>query len=364
DRSLQGTALLFAEKEHFDDERQAKATRKKMREMNWKRKGDSLPITSVLKRCAVNTSNSQVATSYAQPTASIGDHGDGSDGSDEDATPPMDGGLQGLKDLVKGDVEVPKYTGKQQKSSLDVAMVYLINAEKHDSLMCRRKVFDVSFDNNAADSDHLDCNKEERLGCKWCSITPPTICCDIHHPEHFSQYTSHIEMLVNMPPHSCIPKYQKTVHDLALQETLDDWREQKTASTYGRHHLNDLGPSLVFPNAILDWILDCTHHRKIQSVYDLKWETGWTDAEVFGEKVITLIKQHAAPLPSPFVTTPLRSISTTSFSNMPPTQSPSNNQCGTCGLEGHNARNRVCEQHPSRSGQNKENVMLVQHLPT
>ncbi|KAG1896394.1 uncharacterized protein F5891DRAFT_893653, partial [Suillus fuscotomentosus] len=38
DRSLQGTALLFAEKEYFDDERQAKAARKKMRETNQKRK--------------------------------------------------------------------------------------------------------------------------------------------------------------------------------------------------------------------------------------------------------------------------------------------------------------------------------------
>ncbi|KAG1793670.1 uncharacterized protein HD556DRAFT_1208251, partial [Suillus plorans] len=128
DRSLQGTALLFVEKEYFDDERQAKAARKKMRETNWKRKGDSLPIASLSKRHAMNTLNSRVAGSHAQPTASVGDHSDGSDGFDED-TPPMDKGLQGLKDLVKGDVEVPKYTGRQQKSSLDMAMDYLINAE-------------------------------------------------------------------------------------------------------------------------------------------------------------------------------------------------------------------------------------------
>lgn len=92
DRCLQGTALLFAEKEHFDEERQA--------------------IASVSKRCALNTLNSRGIASHTQPTTNIGDHGDESDGSDEDATPPMDGGLQGLNDFVKGNVEVSKYTVK------------------------------------------------------------------------------------------------------------------------------------------------------------------------------------------------------------------------------------------------------------
>ncbi|KAG1880833.1 hypothetical protein F4604DRAFT_1578316 [Suillus subluteus] len=186
---------------------------------------------------------------------------------------------------------------KRKKRELDLGMDYLINADQCTGLMCRRKVFDVCFDNEAADA-------------------------------------------------------------------LDDWREQKTISTYGWSHLNDLGPSLVLPNCTLDRIVDCAHHRKINSILDLKKETGWTDSDRFGNEIITLIQRHAPPIASPFVTMPLSYPST---GNVPVLATPCpaartnaptlkhKNKCSACNNEGHNARNRVCPRHLSRAAQNKEN---------
>ncbi|KAG2111454.1 hypothetical protein DEU56DRAFT_749585, partial [Suillus clintonianus] len=87
---------------------------------------------------------------------------------------------------------------------------------------------------------------------------------------------------------------------------LDDWRKQKTISTYGGAHLNDLGPSLIMPNATLDRIIDCAHFYKLNSMHDLKKETGWTDADKFGAEVVVLVQRHALPITNPFARTPLR----------------------------------------------------------
>ncbi|KAG1785091.1 uncharacterized protein HD556DRAFT_1250440 [Suillus plorans] len=274
-------------------------------------------------------------------------------------------------------------------------MDHLINVEKHTGLMCRRKVFDVSFNNDAAsekvvmcdvmirthlfsDSDHLDCNTDRPSGCDRCCLAKPTICCDIHHPNHFTQCTSHIEKTATMLPRSRIAKYEKTKNNFALQDVLDEWREQKTVDVYGWHHLNDLGPTIVMPNTMLDHVVDCAHHHKLQNIVDLKKETGWTDTGKFGEEVIALIKKYV-PLPHSalFTATPLRLISTPITTPQLPTPVPAaverrRNRCSACGLEGHNgmfsffgqfllhehitAHNHVCHRHPSRSGPNKENI--------
>ncbi|KIJ12625.1 hypothetical protein PAXINDRAFT_82527, partial [Paxillus involutus ATCC 200175] len=225
---------------------------------------------------------------------------------------PLQPGLTDLKDTLAEAAQVRnlKQAGhpeKRRKRELDPAMDYLINAEKHAGLMCRRKVFDVCFENDAADG----------------------------------------------------------------------WREQTTATVYGWHHLNDMGPSIMMWNATVERIIDCAHHRKITSVPELKRETGWSDADQFGSEIIALVQRHAAPLPTPFVSTPLRLtasgtvntalpllLDTAPASPCPPpnTSAPKRkNRCGACGQEGHNARNRTCSKHPSHTATaaGKENVHIL-----
>lgn len=77
-------------------------------------------------------------------------------------------------------------------------------------------------------------------------------------------------------------------------------------STYGWAYLNDLGLSLIISNLTLDRIIDCAHYYKLNSIHDLKKETGWTDANKFGAEIVVLIQRHALPVASPFASIPLR----------------------------------------------------------
>ncbi|KIJ04907.1 hypothetical protein PAXINDRAFT_103972 [Paxillus involutus ATCC 200175] len=246
--------------------------------------------------------------------------------------------------------------------------------------MCRRKVFDVCFNNVAADTDYLECDTTNSQGCARCRVTQPLICCDIHHPSEFSAYDSNIQKPLTLS-RSRTQKYTKGKHDFMLQDALDDWRDAKTITVYGWARLNDLGPALIMPNSILDRIIDCAHHHKINTIQDLRKETGWTDAELFGEEVIGIIQRCTAPLPLPLISTPLRpstssaintsALSVSNTSSLDSISSPSSVapkrrtiKCGACGKEGHNSRNRICLKHPSRNGgSEKENEDRIS-LPT
>jgi hypothetical protein len=68
---------------------------------------------------------------------------------------PLQTGLADLKDTLAEAARTRKLKQvgrpeKRRKRELDPAMDYLINAEKRAGLMCRRKVFDVCFENDAA----------------------------------------------------------------------------------------------------------------------------------------------------------------------------------------------------------------------
>ncbi|KIK91052.1 hypothetical protein PAXRUDRAFT_13993 [Paxillus rubicundulus Ve08.2h10] len=113
---------------------------------------------------------------------------------------------------------------RQQKKELDLGIDYSINAANHAGLKCRRKVFD----------------------------------------------------------------YTREWSDYNLHEALQDWHENKTAAIFGWAALNDLGPSLLMTNVLLDRIIDCAHHHKIHTIQELWKETSWTDSEKYGE-VLTII---------------------------------------------------------------------------
>ncbi|KIK18572.1 hypothetical protein PISMIDRAFT_45097, partial [Pisolithus microcarpus 441] len=96
DKQLTGTALLFAEKEYFDDERVAKAARK-----------DDIPEN-------IDTS-----------------------------------GLALLEAFARGEGQFTVHSGKRRKKDLDPGVDYLINASERSGVNCQRKVFDTCFDNAA-----------------------------------------------------------------------------------------------------------------------------------------------------------------------------------------------------------------------
>jgi len=62
-------------------------------------------------------------------------------------------------------------------------------------------------------------------------------------------------------------------NDFKLHTALQDWCDEKTEKEFGRAHLLDLGGMLVMSNTILDRIVDCAHHFKIDTKEDLARET-------------------------------------------------------------------------------------------
>ncbi|KAI5995606.1 hypothetical protein EDD15DRAFT_2164647 [Pisolithus albus] len=281
-----------------------------------------------------------------------------------------------LEAFARGEGQFTVHSGKRRKKDLDPGVDYLINASERSGVNCRRKVFDTCFDNAAAELDHRECNNGDMSGCPRCNIVAPAICCDIHHPSAFSSFEPHLPKPPRASPRSRLPKFTKDKYDYKLEEALLDWREDKTVAVYGWACLSDHG-AVVMTSTTLNRIVDCAHHRKIQTLEDLKRETGWMNSDRYGDEVISLIQQHAAPTTSLLISTPLRLRGTALVGEE--TATPSNvpmkrrSRCSACGQEGHNgkfsdlypmpsysfwpARNQVCTKHASHvSAGNKENV--------
>ena len=46
-------------------------------------------------------------------------------------------------------------------------------------------------------------------------------------------------------------------------------------------------------NSILEHDINCAHHNKIETLQDLKKETGWTEADWLGSEVIALMQPQS-----------------------------------------------------------------------
>ncbi|KAG6822549.1 hypothetical protein H0H93_005337, partial [Arthromyces matolae] len=75
-----------------------------------------------------------------------------------------------------------------------------------------------------------------------------------------------------------------TPQDYALLDALNDWRDTATIERYGIPHLKDYGSTLIMPESVLDRILICAQHSKIQSVEELVKETQWDEARLYGDQ--------------------------------------------------------------------------------
>jgi len=162
-RELTGTALLFAEREHFDDEREAKAARKARRLETRKRKakdasspGPLCPIKQGLLETGPSTSSLAVPNVVAD-----GSSDEGSDG--EHDTVPLVNGVDPersaavlleamVEAIMKGSQSAGHtvLTGKHRKRVLDPALDLLINTGCRPGVGCCRAVFNACFDNSQA----------------------------------------------------------------------------------------------------------------------------------------------------------------------------------------------------------------------
>ena len=189
-------------------------------------------------------------------------------------------------------------------------------------------------------------------------MVPPTICCDLCHPDAISRFVPGLTAIINPPKATRKPKqikvtpYESSMAEQSLKNELLTWRERTACNLFG--NIDDFTPNVFLHSSILDRILDLAHAHKIQSVLDLKNQTSWCFAEEYGGDIITLVKRHCPPIqpgqasaPSLFVSTPLRSrpdtINSPTHNTLPPvplkTRAPP--QCGECGIVGHRSESHT-----------------------
>ncbi|KAG2343221.1 hypothetical protein BDR05DRAFT_884945 [Suillus weaverae] len=199
---------------------------------------------------------------------------------------------------------------RKKNRELDPAMDCLINAHLQDTILCRRRVFCVHFDDTSAAPDHLACDPSLPQGCLRCAPVPPKICCDIHHPNTFLFFDTIIPTLPKGPQRSRLPKHS-TMGPVGYElcGLLEDWREAATRRVYGDSNLRDYGPGTVMPDSVLDCIVDCAQHHKILTIQDLRKETRWSGSDQFGSDIIAIIHRlFPVPTSAPVLTLAATSI--------------------------------------------------------
>ena len=83
------------------------------------------------------------------------------------------------------------------------------------------------------------------------------------------------------PPRSRLKDYDRDDWDYTLESVLDKFRFETTERKYGHAALDMMGTGLVMSDEVLQWIVPCTHYRKIQSLEDLIRETRWIGAREY-----------------------------------------------------------------------------------
>ena len=79
-------------------------------------------------------------------------------------------------------------------------------------------------------------------------------------------------------------------HELAC--ALDDYRVRRTEQKFSRAVLDDLGPSLVLPDGVLQRVVDAARAQKIRTLEDIHRETNWIKVQDYGEDVLKIVLEY------------------------------------------------------------------------
>ena len=153
------------------------------------------------------------------------------------------------------------------------------------------------------EDEHLDCSSDSPLGCSRCRPNPSRLCCDVCTPTLLADF----EILLNLDTtaqsrtgRSTVRKHDPTSLDMALQDKLEQWREDTAKEVWGAALYHNYGPKVFLSDELLDRILLCTGTGKLLSASDIAKETGWVDAVEFGSSILNVVqKVHHLPMPTP-----------------------------------------------------------------
>ncbi|KAI0639543.1 P-loop containing nucleoside triphosphate hydrolase protein [Trametes polyzona] len=357
----EGFAILIAEKDYFDEEKQRKAERaaalKARRESSKRKRTEAVdhPSPKRSARAPPGSTVPQVAPApflAHEPCTTADEHpaeqaqdawesardlrgaegGDAlavddylrADGSDEgaatnDITPGAgEGRPVSLRDqsrataVVDAEEKRKEYssrgkdetqgeaarTGKNASKTVDLVVEDLINAEAR-GFGCRRKPITWAYSNDKRVFDHKLCDTSKPEGCARCSPKPSMVCCDLCNPSAFEYIITPRPAITRKMKKSHIKPSPHTPSSRRLREVLFDWRDQRTLEKFGAAILSDFGGNLFLPTTILDRIVLCAQAGKLSTVDALRRESGWRPEWIdqYGESIMGMCNEIYPPNP-------------------------------------------------------------------
>ena len=138
----------------------------------------------------------------------------------------------------------------------------------------------------------MACDPSHTEGCVCCTPTKPSICYDLDNPSLFTDIDTPIPPIsIKNPTHSHLSKYKMEQKKIELCNVLEKWRLGKAVEEYGKACVMDFGPGMVLPTALLDQIVNCTHHLKLQTIDDLCKETRWSGMALYDTEVLAVVNK-------------------------------------------------------------------------
>ncbi|KAK2464056.1 hypothetical protein APHAL10511_003926 [Amanita phalloides] len=351
DPNLQGTAILFTEKENLDSERSKKADRAE------KRRAKTAP------KKAAKQQRTERSAAKVEEQENVNDELSGDE-----------------QKIVEERVKKP--SGKLRKI-LDSVVDDVINA-KGRGYPCRRIPIMTVFKNieagglfsspNSAfiDGDevalHHECNSEVADGCTRCGPKQGGPCCDLHNPDAFGFIQSPVTKPIRKLPCSSIPKHTANETDIAFSHDLDSWRCSEMwdgASEYGntilsmitkRYPVSDPPTSTLLPQPSDMWIPSIANVSQ-QSLTFIPYSpivnpvASYTQSQPVPPVANTFIPH--APNVQPQLDQYALPLQPTVPRARVPRQDPT---CSACRKKGHTMRSTKCELRQGKARQGQENV--------
>ncbi|EPS94524.1 hypothetical protein FOMPIDRAFT_1055021 [Fomitopsis schrenkii] len=330
-------AILIAEKEHFDEEKERKLAAKAKRLESRKRKRGKQSKNAPNKQRAIHDTAAASGQPGELPTPSRvpAEYGTGdavsSDNEDVDENPEGDTEIQ-EHEQGRGEADVEEEavaeaaevaavaaeanerrrevynqrikvesTKSKQERILQPAVLDLINAASR-GLGCRRQSITLVYSNDKRASDHMECDKLSPHGCARCSPKPMPVCCDLCHPAAFEALRVSARNTAKQTRKSNIKVYDPGAAERDLRAALFTWRDSEMKKLFTVQGFSDYGGKLFMPSPILKRIVDCAHGGKLWTLSDFKkeipWRLDWI--EQYGEIILDLVRYHfPAPPPPP-----------------------------------------------------------------
>ncbi|KAJ3768641.1 P-loop containing nucleoside triphosphate hydrolase protein [Lentinula raphanica] len=170
-----------------------------------------------------------------------------------------------------------------------------INAKDRPGKKCRREIGCVYFGNVGLQPviETFCCTRS------GCSPHPIKHCCDLCEPAYWP-FSTNEDFGVKQTRMANPKAYDRGEKEKKLREILEKERYRWFMENYGQYAL--FGPTALWPDSVLDRIVDWAHENKLVHMDDFRKRMSWAFVDELGPRILELIKEnyhYAPPIPKP-----------------------------------------------------------------